>query len=68
MWPSAFGDIHLGLFRLLMETRIADALRVLQLSVALLNGADRVRVHRLFSFLREASDVSAVQLSVLVST
>jgi hypothetical protein len=67
MWPPAFSDIHLGLFRLLMETRVGDALRVLQLSVALLNNADRVRVQRLASFLREASDASAVQLSVLVS-
>jgi len=66
LWPTAFSDIHLGLFRLLMESRYSDALRVLQLSFALLHAAEQTKIHKLLLFLRAASDISAVQLSILV--
>ena len=67
LWPSVFADVHVGLFRLLMESNVADALCVLQLGMVLLSEIDRDRLHKLIVFLREASNIGAVQLSVLVS-
>jgi hypothetical protein len=66
LWPECFTDIHIGLLKILMEGRMDQVLRGLQLSLLLLPVLIREEIRRLIAFMAHAATDESIQLSTKV--
>ena len=67
LWPCTYGDVHLGLYRLLMKGDIGNTVRALRLAITLLDEEVKIEIKCLLEFLQSVLAATNIQLSVAVS-
>ena len=63
LWAECYRDLHVELYRLMMEGRRDTALRAFQLSIVLLKRETRLHISRLVDFMKVAAADGQIQLT-----